>query len=274
MTSPGRPRSTYMRTALQRRLADRDDPLLRALAARAQHSLLDVHVHQLEPDGLRGAQPAGVHQLEQRTVAHGGRLGPARLGEQLLDLAAGQHLRQLARAARRAERGGGIACRAARRGGGGGRTSAGRRPSDGRWPAEEPSSGKRLEEIATRSPGWPRGQMPLARRGSDRTATGRGGTHRACCGRDRARTRDTRGSRARGARTGVRRSASRSWPRSVVLGRWASSAFGACIRNARSQSRPTSVFESRQSRITPSRPPAAPPRSRCARPRRSSALSS
>src|SRR5918999_3749852 len=42
----------------QRRLADRHDPLLRALAAGTQDALLDVHVQELEPDRLGCAQAA------------------------------------------------------------------------------------------------------------------------------------------------------------------------------------------------------------------------
>ena len=81
---------------LERGLSDRHHALLGALPARAQDALLDVHVHQLEPDRLRGAQAAGVQQLEQGAVAQRRWLGAARLREQLLDLAAGQYLRQLA----------------------------------------------------------------------------------------------------------------------------------------------------------------------------------
>src|ERR1700691_3450913 len=37
---------------------DRTDPLLRALSACAQQAFLEIDVGELEPDGLRGAQPA------------------------------------------------------------------------------------------------------------------------------------------------------------------------------------------------------------------------
>src|SRR5829696_298340 len=92
----------------ERRLADRDQALLRALAASAQNALLDVHVHQLQADRLGGAQSARVHQLEQRPIAERRRLGAARLRQQLLDLAAREDVRQLPRAPRRAESRGGI----------------------------------------------------------------------------------------------------------------------------------------------------------------------
>ena len=68
--------------------ADRHDPLLGALAAGLQDPGLEVDVGGLEVDRLRRPQPARVHQLEQRAVAQRGRLGPARLLEQLRDLVA------------------------------------------------------------------------------------------------------------------------------------------------------------------------------------------
>ncbi len=74
--------------------ADRHEPLLGALAAGAQDPGLEVDVAELEPDRLRRTQPAGVHQLQQRAVAEGGRLGTARSLEQLADLVAAQYLRQ------------------------------------------------------------------------------------------------------------------------------------------------------------------------------------
>src|SRR5918994_857794 len=70
---------------LQRRLADRDDPLLRALAARPQQALLNVHVHQLQADRLGGAQAAGVHHLEQRAIAQRSGLRPTRLRQEPID---------------------------------------------------------------------------------------------------------------------------------------------------------------------------------------------
>src|SRR4051794_10461049 len=75
--------------------ADRDEALLRALAARTEHAGVEVDVADLEPDRLRRAQPAGVHQLEQRAVAQRAGVGPPRRREQLRDLAAREDLRQL-----------------------------------------------------------------------------------------------------------------------------------------------------------------------------------
>ena len=71
------------------------EPLLGALAARAQHAVSRSTSPTLEADRLGRAQPAGVHQLQQRAVAQRGRLGAAGRVEQLRDLAAGQHLREL-----------------------------------------------------------------------------------------------------------------------------------------------------------------------------------
>ena len=56
-------------------------------------------------DGLARAQPAGVHELEHGAVAQRGGLVAARRREQLGDLVAGEHLRQLLALARRAQLG-------------------------------------------------------------------------------------------------------------------------------------------------------------------------
>ena len=88
--------------------AERHQALLRALAAGAEEALAQVDVADLEADRLRGAQPAGVHRLQQRPVAQDRRLIAARSGEQELDLGVVEDLRQLLRPAWRAERGGGV----------------------------------------------------------------------------------------------------------------------------------------------------------------------
>src|SRR5919109_1339125 len=93
---------------LHGRLADRHHALLRALPPRTEHTLLQVDVGQLEPDRLRSAEAAGVHQLEERTVPQRGRLRASRLREQAVDLPAGEDVGQLTRAPRRAQRGGGV----------------------------------------------------------------------------------------------------------------------------------------------------------------------
>ena len=60
-------------------LAERDDPLLRALAlADVDVLLLEVDVAEVEPDGLGAAQAGRVDELEQRAVAERERLRPAR----------------------------------------------------------------------------------------------------------------------------------------------------------------------------------------------------
>ena len=102
----GQPRAAALEVDLQRAAggrADRDEPLLGALAARAQDALLEVHVADLEPGRLGGAQPAGVHDLQQRAVAQRGRLGALGLLEQERDLVAAEDLRELAGLARSAQ---------------------------------------------------------------------------------------------------------------------------------------------------------------------------
>src|SRR5204863_8021517 len=49
--------------------AERHRTVLRALAVRAQEAAADVDVSDLQPDRLGRAQPASVHDLEQRAVA-------------------------------------------------------------------------------------------------------------------------------------------------------------------------------------------------------------
>ena len=86
---------------------------------------------ELQPDRLGGAQPARVHQLQQRPVAQRQRLGPPRLAEQPRHLSRVSAARQAlgACAARAAPRSG--RARSCPRGAGGGRTSAGTRPCAG-----------------------------------------------------------------------------------------------------------------------------------------------
>ena len=88
--------------------AERDQPLLRALAAGAQEALAQVEVGDLEADRLRGPQPARVHHLQQRPVAQRRRLVAARRRQQQLHLGVVEDLGKLLRPARGAERGGGV----------------------------------------------------------------------------------------------------------------------------------------------------------------------
>ena len=83
--------------------ADRDEPLLGALAARAQHAGAQVDGADGEVDGLARAQPAGVHELEHRAVAQRGGVAAAGRREQPGDLVAAEDLRQLEVLARRAQ---------------------------------------------------------------------------------------------------------------------------------------------------------------------------
>src|SRR5437868_6890218 len=50
-------------------LAQRNDPLLAALAAHPDELLLEVDVGEVEPDGLRASQSGRVDELEQGAVA-------------------------------------------------------------------------------------------------------------------------------------------------------------------------------------------------------------
>jgi hypothetical protein len=86
--------------------ADGHEPLLRALAPRAQDPRVEVDVADLEVDRLARAQPARVHELEQRPVAQGRGVAAGRGGEQARHLVAGEDLRELLGLARRAQVGG------------------------------------------------------------------------------------------------------------------------------------------------------------------------
>ena len=180
------------------------EPLPRARST----PLLEVDVLQLQPDRLGGAQPAGVHQLEQRAVAQRRRVAAARLRQQPLDLAAGQHLRQLAAAARRAEGGGrvgvaqALAAQVAVEGAqaGGLAVDRGRRRGPAARRRRSASAGQEVADVGGRRVERRRARAP---RGSARTGAGRSGRPRACCARARARTRGRRGSRAPGARSGA-----------------------------------------------------------------------
>jgi hypothetical protein len=66
----------------------------------AQDELVEIEVGHLEADRLRGAQAAGVHQLEQRPVAQVERLRAVGVLDQAHDLGAGQDVREAAAAAR------------------------------------------------------------------------------------------------------------------------------------------------------------------------------
>src|SRR6185312_2143385 len=48
--------------------AERDDPVLAALAVQADETLAPVHVIQVEPDGLADPRAAAVQELEEGSV--------------------------------------------------------------------------------------------------------------------------------------------------------------------------------------------------------------
>ena len=83
--------------------ADRYQPLLGALAPRADDAVLEVDVGDLERDRLRRPQPRRVHQLEQRPVPQGGGFVAAWLRQQPLHLGVAQDLRKLLAPPRRLE---------------------------------------------------------------------------------------------------------------------------------------------------------------------------
>ena len=82
---------------------DRDQALLGALAPGAQHAERHVDVAHVQADGLRGAQAAGVHELEQGAIAQRRGIGPLGRAQQAADLVAAEDLRQALALARRAQ---------------------------------------------------------------------------------------------------------------------------------------------------------------------------
>ena len=68
----------------QRLAADRDDAFLVALANHTQEAGLEVNVLQLQPGQFGCAQPAGIHDLEDRLVAHRTRVVTCRQLKQLI----------------------------------------------------------------------------------------------------------------------------------------------------------------------------------------------
>src|SRR5262245_48744586 len=86
---------------LGRPAADRDDPLLPALANAADEPLLEVDGRPLQADRLADAEARAVQQLDEGRVAVRARCRPVRGLDQPLGLGSGQCPRQLAGAARR-----------------------------------------------------------------------------------------------------------------------------------------------------------------------------
>src|SRR5438270_5629358 len=77
--------------ARHRLTPDRHDALLRSLSAGTEHGRLEIDVAELQGYRLRGAQPAGVHRLQQRAITQRGRRRSPWLGEQASDFVAREH---------------------------------------------------------------------------------------------------------------------------------------------------------------------------------------
>ena len=78
-------------------LAKGHDPLFPALAAHVDGLALEVHICEIEPDGFRAAEPAGIEKFEQRSVPkreRGVTLGQL---EQRVDLGGLRRVRESAR---------------------------------------------------------------------------------------------------------------------------------------------------------------------------------
>src|SRR5205823_272437 len=74
--------------------ADRDDPLLRALAERAYEAPLRVDARLVEADRLAHAEPGAVEQLDEHGVAEVPRSHALRGVDQSFDLAGGERPRK------------------------------------------------------------------------------------------------------------------------------------------------------------------------------------
>ena len=79
--------------------ADRDDPLLVALAHAADEPVLEIDAAPLEPDRLADAQARAVEELDERMIAPGPRSRPVGGRDQTLDLSRRERARQLPAAA-------------------------------------------------------------------------------------------------------------------------------------------------------------------------------
>src|SRR2546428_13318493 len=66
--------------------AERDDALLAALPANVELLTVEIHVTEVEPDGLRGGEACRVDELDQRTVPYRERLIAVERHECRLDL--------------------------------------------------------------------------------------------------------------------------------------------------------------------------------------------
>ena len=173
-----------------RRLSDRQQPLLRALAEHPQLLGLVVQRAEVEVDDLLAAQAAGVGQLQHRPVAQLQRRAGGDPLQQRAHLLLGEHPRQLlvpSSGWRRGRRGSGRPARCGR----GSRRGRGSPPACG-----PPSPGRRRRRRARRRSGARRGgaRRPApgpARRPTRRTGRGRP-RRRAASARPRPRARRSR----------------------------------------------------------------------------------
>ena len=88
--------------------AERHDPLLAALADRADEPLLEVDAVSLEADRLADAQARAVEELDERAVAQGARRRSVGRLDEPLRLAGRERARQAARPARQADSAAGL----------------------------------------------------------------------------------------------------------------------------------------------------------------------
>src|SRR5439155_15205870 len=106
-----RPRLVQIpRQTVGRLLAERDDAFLASLSEHAHVLLLEVHVSEVQRDGLVAAQSGGIDELDERPVPQRQRVAAVERLERALDLALPRGIRQAAPASRR-EGGFGNACR-------------------------------------------------------------------------------------------------------------------------------------------------------------------
>src|SRR5262249_39867401 len=88
---------------LDGRPADRDDPLLAALAGDAHEALVEVDAGLVEPDGLGDADAGSIEELDEGAVAQRPRRGAVGGSDQARGPAGGERARELAEARRQRE---------------------------------------------------------------------------------------------------------------------------------------------------------------------------
>src|SRR5256714_8364477 len=93
---------------IRRGPAERDDPLLRALAGRPDEPLLEIDVRLAEPDRFPDPQPRAVEKLDERAIAEGAWRRTGRGVDQAFGLGRRERAREPARLARQRNRSGGV----------------------------------------------------------------------------------------------------------------------------------------------------------------------